>query len=113
MTQKLAVLTRWWVVTKNIGKSGQFQEALPEETTISSTPAAGDLVITTTNPIVFSAGTGVTLSADGAEFGGSQRINQTISIQNVQHEFAYFVAAENGNNSTYPCINKRKIRYAL
>tara|TARA_R100000315_G_C5230220_1_gene141251 strand:+ start:284 stop:1960 length:1677 start_codon:yes stop_codon:yes gene_type:complete len=67
-------------ITKNIGKSGQFQEALPEETTIGSKPSAGDIGITLTNPIVFNSGTGVTLSADGAEFDGGSRINQTISI---------------------------------
>ena len=67
-------------ITKNIGKSGQFQEELPEETTISSTPSVGDLGITLTNPIVFNSGTGVTLSADGVEFDGGSRINQTISI---------------------------------
>jgi|TARA_R100000081_G_scaffold76111_1_gene42556 hypothetical protein len=67
-------------ITKNIGKSGQFQEELPEETTISSVPSVGDLGITLTNPIVFNGGTGVTLSADGAEFDGGSRINQTISI---------------------------------
>jgi len=67
-------------ITKNIGKSGQFQEALPEETTIGSKPAFGDLGVNTTNPIVFTGGTGVTLSADGVEFDGSQRVDQTISI---------------------------------
>jgi ethanolamine utilization microcompartment shell protein EutS len=67
-------------ITKNIGRSGQFQEELPEETTIGSVPSVGDLGITLTNPIVFNAGTGVTLSADGAEFDGGSRITQTISI---------------------------------
>ena len=67
-------------ITKNIGRSGQFQEELPEETTIGSVPSVGDLGITLTNPIVFNAGTGVTLSADGAEFDGGSRISQTISI---------------------------------
>jgi len=67
-------------ITKNIGKSGQFQEELPEETSISSVPSVGDLGITLTNPIIFNGGTGVTLSADGAEFDGGSRINQTISI---------------------------------
>ena len=67
-------------ITKNIGKSGQFQEELPEETTIRSVPSVGDLGITLTNPIIFNGGTGVTLSADGAEFDGGSRINQTISI---------------------------------
>ena len=67
-------------ITKNIGKSGQFQEELPEETSISSVPSVGDLGITTTNPIVFNAGTGVTLSSDGVEFNGGSRVDQTISI---------------------------------
>ena len=67
-------------ITKNIGRSGQFQEALPEETTIASSPSVGDLGVATSNPIVFSAGTGVTLSSDGIEFDGSKRVDQTISI---------------------------------
>jgi hypothetical protein len=67
-------------ITKNVGKVGQFQEQLPDETTLSSSPSVGDLGITTTNPIVFNAGTGVILSADGVEFNGAQRVNQTISI---------------------------------
>jgi len=67
-------------ITKNVGKVGQFQEQLPDETTISSSPSVGDLGVTTTNPIVFNAGTGITLSADGVEFNGAQRVNQTISI---------------------------------
>ena len=67
-------------ITKNVGKVGQFQEQLPDETTISSSPSVGDLGVTTTNPIVFNAGTGITLSADGVEFNGAQRVDQTISI---------------------------------
>jgi len=67
-------------ITKNIGKSGQFQESLPEETTIGSKPSAGDIGVTTSNPIVFNSGTGVTLSADGVEFNGAQRVVQNISI---------------------------------
>jgi len=67
-------------ITKNVGKGGQFQEQLPDETTIGSKPAAGDIGVVTSNPIVFSSGTGITLSADGVEFDGAQRVNQTISI---------------------------------
>ena len=67
-------------ITKNIGRSGQFQEELPEETTIGSTPSVGDLGVTTPTPIVFNAGTGVTLSSDGVEFNGGSRVDQTISI---------------------------------
>tara|TARA_R100001510_G_C7652762_1_gene210693 strand:- start:857 stop:2533 length:1677 start_codon:yes stop_codon:yes gene_type:complete len=67
-------------ITKNIGKSGQFQEELPEETSISSVPSVGDLGVTTTNPLVLSSGTGVNLSADGIEFNGASRVEQIISI---------------------------------
>jgi len=67
-------------ITKNIGKSGQFQEELPEDITIGSSPSVGDLGISTSNPIIFNAGTGITLSADGVEFNGAQRVDQTISI---------------------------------
>ena len=67
-------------ITKNIGRAGQFQEALPEETTVGSSPSVGDIGVVTSNPIVFNSGTGITLSADGVEFDGAQRVNQTISI---------------------------------
>ena len=36
--------------------------------------------ISVSNPLIFNAGTGVTLSNDGASFDGSQRVDQTISI---------------------------------
>jgi len=36
--------------------------------------------ISVSNPLIFNAGTGVTLSSDGIPFDGSQRISQTISI---------------------------------
>ncbi len=36
--------------------------------------------ISVSNPLIFNAGTGVTLSNDGASFDGSQRVEQTISI---------------------------------
>ena len=67
-------------ITKNIGKSGQFQEELPDDITLSSQPSEGDLGVTTTNSITFTAGTGVTLSNDGVEFNGAQSVNQIISI---------------------------------
>ena len=67
-------------ITKNIGKSGQFQDTLPDETTISSVPAVGDLGIVVSNPLIFNQSTGVTLSNSGVEFNGSSRLEQTISI---------------------------------
>ena len=36
--------------------------------------------ISVSNPLIFNAGTGITLSQDGVPFDGSQRVNQTISI---------------------------------
>ena len=36
--------------------------------------------VSTANPIVFESGTGITLSADGIEFNGAQRVIQNISI---------------------------------
>ena len=67
-------------ITKNVGKVGQFQEQLPDETTLSSSPSVGDLGITTTNPIVFNAGTGVILSADGVEFKDSTDYTDKLGV---------------------------------
>tara|TARA_B100001113_G_scaffold328117_1_gene302117 strand:+ start:346 stop:2037 length:1692 start_codon:yes stop_codon:yes gene_type:complete len=44
------------------------------------TPVKDVFSIATSFPLVFNAGTGVTLSNDGAAFDGSQQVNQTISI---------------------------------
>jgi len=66
-------------VTKNVGRSGQFQEGLTDEVSMGSSPS-GDLGVTVSNPLIFTGGTGVTLSNDGAEFDGGARVDQTISI---------------------------------
>ena len=67
-------------ITTNTGRAGQFIEDLPSGTIgLPSTPT-GDIGVTTTKSIVFSSGTGVTLSDDGVEFDGSKRVQQTISI---------------------------------
>ena len=67
-------------VTNNTGLAGQFQQDLPDEVGMFSKPSEGDLGVSTANPIVFNAGTGVTLSVDGVEFNGGSRVDQTISI---------------------------------
>ena len=67
-------------VTKAVGRAGQFIEGLADEISLAGSPSVGDIGITISNPIVFSQGTGVTLSNDGAEFDGSSRLEQTISI---------------------------------
>jgi hypothetical protein len=66
-------------VTRNVGISGQFTEDLADAISLPGAPTA-DLGIIVSNPLVFSAGTGVTLSNDGAEFDGGARLDQTISI---------------------------------
>ena len=67
-------------ITNNVGRSGQFLDDLPEDDTSFASPTTGDLGVSTANPIIFEGGTGVTLSADGVEFNGAQRVNQIISI---------------------------------
>jgi hypothetical protein len=67
-------------ITNNVGKSGQFLDNLPEEGATFASPSEGDLGVSTANPIVFESGTGITLSADGIEFNGAQRVIQNISI---------------------------------
>ena len=47
---------------------------------ISSEDTKDIFSISVSNPLIFNAGTGVTLSENGAAFDGSRRVNQTISI---------------------------------
>ena len=65
----------------NTGRINQFKEGLSDSTTIldSSTPTDG-IGIDLTFPLIFTQGTGVTLSQNNAEFDGSSRLEQTISI---------------------------------
>ena len=65
----------------NTGRINQFKEGLSDSTTIldSSTPTDG-IGIELTFPLIFTQGTGVTLSQNNAEFDGSSRLEQTISI---------------------------------
>lgn len=68
-------------VVNNVGKSGQFREELSDTAkSIGSPTSAESVAVTVSNPLVLSQGTGVTLSNNGAEFDGSARVNQTISI---------------------------------
>ena len=70
-------------VTKAVGRAGQFLEGLADEISLAGSPSVGDIGITISNPVTFSQGTGVTLTNDGAEFDGSSRLEQTISIGQV------------------------------
>ena len=69
-----------FTVNKNVGRSGQFREGLSDEVSVGAKPSAGDVGVTVSNPFIISAGTGVTLSNDGAEFDGGSRLEQIISI---------------------------------
>ena len=69
-----------FTVNKNVGRSGQFREGLSDEVSSGAKPSAGDVGVTVSNPFIISAGTGVTLSNDGAEFDGGSRLEQIISI---------------------------------
>ena len=68
-------------IVNNVGRINQFKEGLSDSTTIldSSTPTDG-IGIELTFPLIFTQGTGVTLSQNNAEFDGSSRLEQTISI---------------------------------
>jgi len=68
-------------VINNVGRSGQFTEGLDDTTPVGQgVPAPGDIALSVTNPLIFNAGTGVTLSEDGVTFDGSLRVTQTVSI---------------------------------
>ncbi len=68
-------------IVTNVGRINQFKEGLSDSTSIldSSTPSDG-IGINLTFPLVFAQGTGVTLSQNNAQFDGSSRLEQTISI---------------------------------
>jgi ethanolamine utilization microcompartment shell protein EutS len=71
-------------VENTVGRAGQFIEDLTSETTsFGASDTSDTLSLTLTNPITFTAGTGVTLSNDGAEYDGGSRLEQIISIGQV------------------------------
>jgi len=68
-------------INKTVGKSGQFLEGLTDETnSIGGSTAPESLGITLTFPLIFTQGTGVTLSNNSAEYNGGSRLEQIISI---------------------------------
>ena len=70
-------------ITRAIGKAGQFLEdvaAVSEVSSIGGGTTPENLGITLTYPLTFTAGTGVTLSNDGAEYTGGSRLDQQVSI---------------------------------
>jgi len=67
-------------IRKAVGISGQFTDETVDDISSPGKPSTSDLGVVVSNPLIFNAGTGITLSADGVEFNGSSQVNQTISI---------------------------------
>jgi|TARA_Y100000996_G_scaffold222784_1_gene175330 hypothetical protein len=68
-------------VINNVGRSGQFTEGLDDASPAGQgVPAPGDIAVSVTNPLIFSAGTGVTLSNDGEHYDGTLQLTQTVVI---------------------------------
>ena len=68
------------VINKVTGTSGQFTEEVSDSVSSPIKAASSDLGVVVSNPLIFTGGTGVTLSNDGIEFNGSTTITQNISI---------------------------------
>ena len=68
-------------VVNTVGRSGQFTEGLADTVPVGQgVPDPADLGVTISNPLIFNAGTGITLSNDGVQFDGSIGLTQVISI---------------------------------
>ena len=81
--KKLIFGTETTNVINNVGRSGQFTEGLDDvapEGVGQGVPAPGAIAVSVTNPLIFTGGTGVTLTNDGVEFNGSVSVTQEISI---------------------------------
>ena len=68
------------IINKVTGTSGQFTEEVSDSVSSPIKAASSDLGVVVSNPLIFTGGTGVTLSNDGIEFNGSTTITQNISI---------------------------------
>ena len=77
--KKLIFGTELAVVNNVTGRSGQFTDGLEDSVGLPERPTS-DIAVSVTNPIIFTGGTGVTLTNDGLEFDGSLRVTHTISI---------------------------------
>ena len=81
--KKLIFGTETTNVINNVGRSGQLTEGLDDvapEGVGQGVPAPGNIAVSVTNPLIFTGGTGVTLTNDGVEFNGSVSVTQEISI---------------------------------
>ena len=68
------------IINKVTGTSGQFTEEVSDSVSSPIKTASSDLGVVVSNPLIFTGGTGVTISNDGIEFNGSSTITQNISI---------------------------------
>tara|TARA_B100001094_G_scaffold136639_1_gene132268 strand:- start:2635 stop:4329 length:1695 start_codon:yes stop_codon:yes gene_type:complete len=68
------------IINKVTGTSGQFTEEVSDSVSSPIKAASSDLGVVVSNPLIFTGGTGVTISNDGIEFNGSTTITQDISI---------------------------------
>ena len=79
--KKLVFGTETTNVINNVGRSGQFTDGLADTAPVGQgVPDPADIGVTVTNPLIFNAGTGVTLTNSGIEFDGSLSLTQGISI---------------------------------
>ena len=67
------------IINNTTGRSGQFTNNLQNSVSSPGTTVS-DIAITTSNSLIFTAGTGVTLTNDGIEFNGGTSIEHVISI---------------------------------
>tara|TARA_A100001201_G_scaffold67815_2_gene62919 strand:- start:801 stop:2486 length:1686 start_codon:yes stop_codon:yes gene_type:complete len=68
-------------INKTVGRSGQFRDELEDDVSaLGSSLSSEGVGISVTFPLIFTQGTGVTLSQNNVQFDGSTRVDQTISI---------------------------------
>jgi len=68
-------------INKTVGRSGQFRDELEDDVSaLGSSLSSEGVGISVASPLIFTQGTGVTLSQNNVQFDGSTRVDQTISI---------------------------------
>ena len=79
--KKLVFGTETTTVVNTVGRSGQFIDGLDDISPVGQgVPDPSEIGVVVTNPLIFTGGTGVTLSNSGQEFDGSLRVEQEVSI---------------------------------
>jgi len=68
-------------INKTVGRSGQFRDELEDDVSaLGSSLSSEGVGISVAFPLIFTQGTGVTLSQNNVQFDGSTRVDQIISI---------------------------------